>query len=238
MKQAHGPVAVRRRTASTTSSRCPAPAPTAGASCTPPPRPGRPAGRTARRPRPRSTTLGAYEEFFAYPGTRLLSTLRQRIATGDAEGAAGLARRISEAILTRSYKHDTGAWEAAEQLAERAARAQSRDDAAPAGAPALFRDAGRLARRRRPRAAAGGRAAPPAPAGGRLRLRGGAGRQLRGRVLRHPAQPGHRRVTIYEGFAYASRHDAPALRNVLAAARLRRRRTSTATTWRWRSPPA
>ena len=44
-------------------------------------------------------------------------------------------------------------------------------------------------------------------------------------------------VTIYEGFAYASRHDAPALRNVLAAAGFDADQSPT-TTWRWRSPPA
>ncbi|QIE56729.1 decarboxylase [Pikeienuella piscinae] len=62
--------------------------------------------------------LGRYEEFFAYPGRKLLATLRQRIDGGQAGAAAALARRISEAILTRSYKADPDDWDSAEMAAE------------------------------------------------------------------------------------------------------------------------
>ncbi len=113
---------------------------------------------------------------------------RDRRRRGGREPVAADLRRDPDPGLQARHRRLGG-----RRAARRgAARAQPHDDAAPAGASALFRDARRLARRRRPRAAAGGRAAPPAPGGGRLRLRGGAGRQLRGRGLRHPAQPGHR----------------------------------------------
>ena len=202
------------------------------------PAPGRPAGRTARAVEAALDELGAYEEFFAYPGARLLSTLRQRIATGDAEGAASLSRRISEAILTRAYKHDTGAWEAAEQLAEAPPElnpATMRHQpghrpyfemlvVSPGAADRGPQQVAELRRLRRPEDA--------------FVYEGGARRQLRGRGLRHPAQPGHR-----------LRHDLRGLRLRLPPRRPRAPRTcwprpastpttSTATTWRSRSPPA
>src|SRR5438552_320212 len=43
------------------------------------------------------------EEYHAYPGALLLGALTERIAGNDARGAAQLARRISNALLTRSY---------------------------------------------------------------------------------------------------------------------------------------
>src|SRR5882724_4883259 len=46
------------------------------------------------------------EEFFAYPGLRLISTLKDRMAAGDSAGTARLVRRISDAILTRSYSRE------------------------------------------------------------------------------------------------------------------------------------
>jgi arginine decarboxylase len=64
------------------------------------------------------TELTPYERFFAYPGRELLSTLRQRIDGSQAEAAAKLGQRISESILTRSYKADPGDWQSAEMLAE------------------------------------------------------------------------------------------------------------------------
>ena len=49
------------------------------------------------------------EEFHAYPGSRLMKTLKDRIAANDAGGTARLVRRISDAILTRSYAREDGA---------------------------------------------------------------------------------------------------------------------------------
>ena len=54
-----------------------------------------------------------YEEFYAFPGGRLMAALRERLA-GDhasAQSFATLVRRISAAIVTRDYKHDASEWE-------------------------------------------------------------------------------------------------------------------------------
>ena len=218
-EQAYGAVAVRQAaTGSTTFSRCRAPAPTGGASLHAATRAwagGRSDGKAAAAA---IDELGAYEEFFAYPGARLLSTLRQRIATGDAEGAASLSRRISDAILTRAYKHDTGAWEAAEQLAEAPPElnpATMRHEpghrpyfemlvVSPGAADRGPQQVAELRRLRRPEDAFVYEAVPV-----------GSFEDAVCAILLNPVIAC---VTIYEGFAYASRHDAPALRNVLAAA--------------------
>lgn len=61
--------------------------------------------------------LVATEGFFAFPGAKLLSVLRERIAAQDATGAAALIRRISGALLTRSYRGQPGEWEANDDAA-------------------------------------------------------------------------------------------------------------------------
>src|SRR4051812_30796821 len=53
------------------------------------------------------------EEFYAFPGGRLMAALGERLA-GDlasAQSSAALVRRISAAIVTRDYKHDLTEWE-------------------------------------------------------------------------------------------------------------------------------
>ncbi len=54
------------------------------------------------------------EAFHAYPGPRLMGALADRVAGDDAGGAARLARRISNALLTRSYRDRPGEWDATE----------------------------------------------------------------------------------------------------------------------------
>ena len=57
--------------------------------------------------------MTALEEFYAYPGARLLGTLQgmHRARTTPLRCAA-LARRISKAILTRSYRERSIDWDA------------------------------------------------------------------------------------------------------------------------------
>jgi len=52
------------------------------------------------------------EDFHAYPGARLLATLKDRIDGDDAMGAARLTQRISMALMLRSYRRDASEWEA------------------------------------------------------------------------------------------------------------------------------
>jgi len=57
----------------------------------------------------------ALEDFFAYPGSRLLKTLAERIAADDARGAARLVRRISGALLSGSYRYESGQWDTSDE---------------------------------------------------------------------------------------------------------------------------
>ena len=59
--------------------------------------------------------LRPMESYFAYPGAQLLRTLDDRIADGDAMGAARLVLRMSNALLSGSYRYDEGEWDAAEE---------------------------------------------------------------------------------------------------------------------------
>lgn len=61
--------------------------------------------------------LRPMETYFAYPGAQLLCTLDDRIADGDAMGAARLVLRMSNALLSGSYRYDEGEWDAAEESA-------------------------------------------------------------------------------------------------------------------------
>lgn len=64
-----------------------------------------------------ATTLGTlrdllqWEDFFAYPGYKLLESLKERISSGDAIGTSRLAQSISTALLTHSYRNNVGDWE-------------------------------------------------------------------------------------------------------------------------------
>jgi arginine decarboxylase len=161
--------------------------------------------------------MGAYEEFFAYPGTQLISALRDRIGSGQAEGAASLARRISEAILTRSYKHDGGTWETAETLAEtppqlitatmgQASVHRPYFEMLVVSPNAADRGAHQIAQLRLLRRPEDAFVYEGVPVG-----------SFEDAICATLMNPGLAAVTIYEGFDYASRHDAPVLRRVLEA---------------------
>jgi arginine decarboxylase len=59
--------------------------------------------------------LRQWEDFFAYPGQALLRALDEHIASSDATGTARLARSISAALLTHSYRSDPADWEGDDQ---------------------------------------------------------------------------------------------------------------------------
>ena len=60
----------------------------------------------------------ALEDFFAYPGSRLLKTLADRIGAEDALGTARLVRRISGALLSGSYRYESGQWDTSDENSE------------------------------------------------------------------------------------------------------------------------
>ncbi len=55
--------------------------------------------------------MEAVEGYHAYPGPKLFALLRERIAANDADGAARLARRISNALMTRAYRERPSEWD-------------------------------------------------------------------------------------------------------------------------------
>src|SRR4029078_6438036 len=44
------------------------------------------------------------EEFHAYPGSRMMTELRERTTSSDAAGVLALVMRISQALNTRSFR--------------------------------------------------------------------------------------------------------------------------------------
>ena len=58
------------------------------------------------------TALLPLEAFQAYPGARLMTAIKERLAGGDAMGTARLVQRVSSALMSRSYRSDAGEFEA------------------------------------------------------------------------------------------------------------------------------
>ena len=59
--------------------------------------------------------LRQWEDFFAYPGQVLLSSLEERINSGDAVGAARSIQSIGNSLLTHSYRSNPADWENEDQ---------------------------------------------------------------------------------------------------------------------------
>ena len=160
------------------------------------------------------------EDFHAYPGARLLAMLKERIDGDDAVGATRLAQRISLALMLRSYRRDAAEWEADE------------DPTGHAIAPPL------------PTTESGGRpyfevlyVMPTSPskwpthAQQVRRLRRSQDQfiyepvfvgNLEDAVLATLVNPQIQAVVIHEGFPWASTHELPLLREVLASTSRRR----------------
>jgi len=51
------------------------------------------------------------EGFHAYPGSQLIAALRDHVEANDAHATAALARRVTRALLTRSFRRNTDDWE-------------------------------------------------------------------------------------------------------------------------------
>ncbi|MCA3220083.1 MAG: decarboxylase [Burkholderiales bacterium] len=62
--------------------------------------------------------LSALEELFAYPGQRLMKSLAERIGSDDALGVGRMVRRMSGALLSGSYRYDSGEWEPADDATD------------------------------------------------------------------------------------------------------------------------
>ena len=74
--------------------------------------------------------LVATEEFHAYPGHHLLAALSDSASADDARSALALVKRISTALLTRSFRRQAGDWEAHEENSEVGTRPATSDTGA------------------------------------------------------------------------------------------------------------
>lgn len=75
------------------------------------------AGRTQREDLEAAIqAIDAVEGYHAYPGPRLSAALRDRIAEDDSGGAARMALRISNALLTRAYRERAAEWDPRAEL--------------------------------------------------------------------------------------------------------------------------
>src|SRR5262245_46554145 len=153
------------------------------------------------------------ESFFAYPGPRLLSTLRERLAAGDAHGTARLVRRISLALMNHAYRRDPSEWEPDEDSAPPASvmpTVASDGTTRPyfellVVAPSAARSApGVVAQLRRLRRPLDAFVYEPVVVG-----------SFEDAVLAAVLNPSIQSVLVYDGFPYASSHPAPVLRRVL-----------------------
>ncbi|HSE79140.1 MAG TPA: decarboxylase [Alphaproteobacteria bacterium] len=157
------------------------------------------------------------EEFFAYPGTRLMGMLSDRLAADDAAGTARLTQRISSALLSRSYRHDAGEREGGDEpsalLGERgpAALDEVADSkpyfevlavtpTAPSRWPAMLQEARKLRR-------------PQDQFVYEMVAVGNFEDAVAGTLLNGNLEA----VVIFDGFAYPSQHKAPMLRGLLSA---------------------
>lgn len=160
--------------------------------------------------------LRPMESYFAYPGAQLLRALDDRLAEGDAMGAARLILRMSNALLSGSYRYDSGEWEVAEEAsADGSDRLATGLGAGAARLPyfeALFVTPASAARAaalsqgiRHLRRPDDGLVYEPVVVG-----------SLEDALLATILNGKIEAVVIYDGIPIASKHDAPLLRDFLA----------------------
>src|SRR6185295_3527822 len=59
--------------------------------------------------------MTAMEEFHAYPGPQLMTALHGHVTGNDPHATAALVRRITRALLTRSFRQSAGDWNTHEE---------------------------------------------------------------------------------------------------------------------------
>jgi arginine decarboxylase len=158
--------------------------------------------------------LADFEDFQAFPGPRLLKSIGDRLAEGDAHGVTRIVQRITAALMSRNYRSDAGEWEPEEEAAgaERVMPTALRDGGvrpyfetlfvtpSPKGRwPAQIQSIRKL---RRPQDAF---VYEPVMVG-----------SFEDAVLAVILNTNLESVVIYDGFPYASTHDVPLFRSILA----------------------
>ena len=158
------------------------------------------------------------ESFFAYPGPRLLRAVEDEIAQGDAGDVARLVRRIYNALLSSGYRADAADWETSDdgadsdgmvRLPPRLDSAETRrpyfetlivSAAPPSRWPAIALDLRRL---RRPE--------------DQFVYESVVVGSFEDALLAALFNGSIEAVVIYDGFPFASQHDAPILHELLAS---------------------
>jgi len=161
--------------------------------------------------------LNALEDFFAYPGPRLMKALAERISSDDALGVGRMVRRISGALLSGSYRYDGGEWEMSDEAVDSPPERQSPTFSGgdshrpyfetlfvtPAPAASRAKTAGELRRLRRTEDAM---VYEPV-------LVGSVEDALLATILNGKIEA----VVIFDGIPVPSQHDVPLLRDLLAS---------------------
>jgi arginine decarboxylase len=176
-------------------------------------------GSSGRNGEPRDTCsqiltqLWAFEQYQAFPGPRLMNTLKERVGEEDHAGFARLVRRIASALLSRSYRGDSAEWDAEEEPTggARTMPTAARDTRARPYFETLFvtptppsRWAGQIEQVRRLRRAQDEFVYEPVMVG-----------TFEDALLAVILNPNLESVVIGEGFSYASAHDLPIFRSLL-----------------------
>jgi arginine decarboxylase len=160
--------------------------------------------------------LTALEEYWAYPGGRLMGTLGETLAARNAGTFARLAQKISSALLTGAFRHDAASWDPLEDREGRAPDLLPPDvQPGETGRPYFEvlvvtpndprgweRSRTELRRLRR----------PEDPFTYEVVQVGSFEDGVLGVVFNTNVQA----VVLYDGFAFRSRHDLPVMRDFLA----------------------
>lgn len=155
------------------------------------------------------------EGYHAYPGPALLGAITEKVAANDATGAARLARRVSNALLTHSYRERHSDWDADDKSAAEVAEVLPPTLGGGAGRRPYFEVlfvtsqpaaqwpvlAAELRRLRRPEDEF---IYEPVFVG-----------SFEDAVCATASNPDIISVVLAEGFPYRSRHDVPTLRAIL-----------------------
>ena len=159
--------------------------------------------------------LAPLEDYWAYPGPRLMETLRETLKDQNAAVFARLVQRLSQALVTGSYRHDGAAWNLADEGEASITDVLPPDAAQPDGHKPYFevlvvtpndpsqwaRSRAELKRLRR----------PEDPFIYEIVHVGSFEDGIIGTIFNTNVQA----VVIYDGFQFRSRHDLPAMRDFL-----------------------
>jgi arginine decarboxylase len=77
------------------------------------------------------TEVATLEDYWAYPGPRLMANIGEALADRNAAMFARLVQKISNALLTGSYRHDSAAWDPLDEANGRALDALLPPDVQP-----------------------------------------------------------------------------------------------------------